>query len=647
MSPNSLAVKHLTRIPEIEATMANPLLSYIRNEVSTPMISPMRVTKLRVFFAIGLLVGSTVLATRSVHAAKGGGTAGRPRRGSKLDLELTRRHQRHDDDLLHVIITPVKGRHAAAAQTRRAHGDAIRAEHAIVDAFSATIHAKDLDALEADPDVASVSADAVVQSDAIVGETGQTSPSTLLETLGLDAVRDTGPTGKGIGIAVIDSGLERGSDLNGGEHDQQYDVTGGPRRVSPYDDYGHGTHVSGLIGGSGAGSQGDAEEIARDGNPHRIKVRVYRGIAPNARIISLKVLDSHGAGLTSDVIEAVEFAVQNRDRLKIDIINLSLGHPVFEPRTTDPLVQAVEAASRAGIVVVAAAGNFGRNPTTGVAGYGGITSPGNAESAITVGAVDTQDTVSRLDDTVASYSSRGPTWYDAGAKPDVVAPGSRLVAAAALRSSLYGEYPDRRVGWARKQPQYLRLSGTSMAAAVTTGVVALMLEAHEEHFKQPLTPNAVKALLEFSAIPLAGVDRLTQGSGNINADGAIRLAASVDPSVPAGAWWLTIGVDPSTTIGGDALPWGQAVIWGTTIMWGTTAYYNLGAWSSTIMWGTTVTWGSTIMWGTTDLVWDDPQSWASAIVWGDDALDVGSAADGTIDWSKVGPTTIMWGTVTP
>jgi len=201
------------------------------DQVSTPMISPIRVTKLHVFFAIGLLVGSTVLPTRSLYAAKGGGTAVRPRRGSKLDLELTRQHQRHDDDLLRVIITPAKGRHAAAVQTRRAHGDAIRAEHAIVDAFSVTIHAKDLDALEADPDVASVSADAVVNSDAIVSETGQTSPSSLLETLGLDAVRDAGPTGKGIGIAVIDSGLERGSDLNGGEHDQQYDVTGGPRRV--------------------------------------------------------------------------------------------------------------------------------------------------------------------------------------------------------------------------------------------------------------------------------------------------------------------------------------------------------------------------------------------------------------------------------
>jgi subtilisin family serine protease len=115
-----------------------------------------------------------------------------------------------------------------------------------------------------------------------------------------------------------------------------------------------------------------------------VNVRVYRGIAPKVRIVNLKVLDENGGGLTSTVIDAIEFAIANRAQLKIDIINLSLGHPVYEPRDTDPLVQAVEAAVRAGIVVVASAGNFGKNPDTGVEGYGGITSPGNAASAITV-----------------------------------------------------------------------------------------------------------------------------------------------------------------------------------------------------------------------------------------------------------------------
>ena len=116
----------------------------------------------------------------------------------------------------------------------------------------------------------------------------------------------------------------------------------------PYDDYGHGTHVAGLIGSSGATSNSK-----------------YAGIAPGAKLLSLKVLDGKGTGKTSDVINALEFAVANRTRFGINVINLSLGHPIYESATTDPLVQAVEAAIRAGIVVVVAAGNYGYNPLTG------------------------------------------------------------------------------------------------------------------------------------------------------------------------------------------------------------------------------------------------------------------------------------------
>jgi serine protease AprX len=517
-------------------------------------------------------------------------------------------------------------------------------EHTIVDAFSAEVDANELDRLEADPDVANVSVDAVVTSDAAADSVNQAIPSTLLGTLGLDNTRDTDRSGRGVGIAVIDSGLERGTDLDGGEHDQQYDFAGGFRRVSPYDDYGHGTHVSGLISGSGKSSEREWDEIGRDGKPHRFKVRVYQGVAPGARTISLKVLNSAGGGLTSDVIDAIEFAVANRERLKIDVINLSLGHPIYEPQATDPLVQAVEAAVRSGIVVVASAGNFGRNPNTGVQGYAGITSPGNAPSAITVGSVDTGGTVSRLDDRIASYSSRGPTWYDATAKPDVVAPGHRLVAAAALRSSLYAEQPGRRVGWGNKKQQYLMLSGTSMAAAVTSGVVALMIEAHREHFKEPLTPNAIKALLEFSAIPLPGVDYLTQGAGSVNAAGAIALAASADAASPSGSWWLTTGIEPRTTIDGTTFSWGQVVVWGNVVVWGSTAYYNLDAWALNTIWGDVVVWGNVVVWGSqTDVVWDDPQSWANVVVWGSGLLDVGASAEGRVDWDSVGPTTVIWG----
>ena len=167
--------------------------------------------------------------------------------------------------------------------------------------------------------------------------------------------------------------------------------------------------MAGLIASSGVSSNG-----------------LYKGVAPGVRLIRMRVLDQNGQGRTSDVINAITFATANKRALGIDIINLSLGHPIYEASATDPLVQAVEQATRAGIIVVTAAGNSGANLQTGRTGYAGVTSPGNARSAITVGAVDTNGTATRRDDRIAPYSSRGPTWYDGEVKPDIVAPGHRL-----------------------------------------------------------------------------------------------------------------------------------------------------------------------------------------------------------------------------
>jgi serine protease AprX len=346
------------------------------------------------------------------------------------------------------------------------------------------------------------------------------------------------------------------------------------------------------------------------------------------------------------VIQAIDFAVANQQQLGIDIINLSLGHPIYESASTDPLVRAVERAVRAGLVVVVAAGNYGTNEQTGLPGYAGITSPGNAPSAITVGAVNTQNTVSRLDDAVASYSSRGPTWFDAYAKPDIVAPGHALISDAAVHGSLYKELPTKRV-WTpgTKHPQYMRLSGTSMATAVTTGVVARMLEAHNTRFQTPLTPNAVKAFLEFSALPVSGADALTQGTGSLNGAGAVALASTADTSVPPKSWWLVNGVSPTTTIAETSLPWSQTIVWGGTIVWGTFVYYNEPAWSQTIVWGTAIVWGTTIV-GGSNVVWEqDPTTWSSAIVWGTNLI---GTTDGTaIVWgtTQVSPSTIVWGSL--
>jgi serine protease AprX len=296
----------------------------------------------------------------------------------------------------------------------------------------------------------------------------------------------------------------------------------------------------------------------------------------------------------------------------------------------------VERASRAGVIVVAAAGNYGKNPETGLPGYAGISSPGNAPSAITAGAVAVQNTVTRSDDRIPDYSSSGPSWYDAFAKPDIASPGHNIVAVAAKKGSLYLTYPQLKAA----DGDYMNLSGTSMATAVTTGSIALMLEANRAANnypnRPPLTPNAVKAVLQYTAFGLhddTGIEYnpLRKGAGSLNTKGAIDLARTIDTSSPAHNYWLTSTPRPWTTIGGESLVWNQGIIWGSSIMWGTTIQVNETAWGSSIMWGTGTSWGSSIMWGT-NVVWSDPQSWADSIMWGTNTIgqDNGSS--------------IMWGT---
>ncbi|HEX5324694.1 MAG TPA: S8 family serine peptidase, partial [Capsulimonadaceae bacterium] len=231
-----------------------------------------------------------------------------------------------------------------------------------------------------------------------------------------------GVLGDGIGIAVVDSGIGINPDLKGGGLGGEKlvawkDFVGG--KNAPYDDYGHGTHVAGILAGSG--------QMSTTYNTQ------FPGIAPHANLIGVKVLDSTGAGTTSNVILGIDWCIQNAGAYKIRIINLSLGHPVYESYTTDPLCQEVENAWKAGIVVVVAAGNDGRlnaSTTSGVTDncgygtcYGSIESPGNDPSVITVGAMKSIDG-NRADDLIATYSSRGPTMGDDILKPDIVAYGN-------------------------------------------------------------------------------------------------------------------------------------------------------------------------------------------------------------------------------
>src|SRR5438874_1171152 len=494
---------------------------------------------------VAVVVGFATIETTTTAASAA-------RKHLRLDTSLRAAIESGAHDAQRVIIRVRPDARAAVRRSLAAHGDAVLAEHESIDAITAVVGADELEALASDDAVVGISQDAVVRPHGLLGLVGGVvggvvnvvgnvvgillpngadtsgpvvAPAVLRQTLGVDS---TSWAGRGVGVAVIDSGLEMSSEFSN-RITASYDFRNGASlSIAPTDEYGHGTHVAGTIGGSGALSYNAA----------------YHGLAPKVKFVVLKVLDGTGAGLTSDVNRAIDFAVANKSALGIDIINLSLGHPIYEPAATDPLVQAVERATRAGVIVVAAAGNYGKNPTTGATGYGGITSPGNAPSAITVGAVKIQNTVPRGEARVDDYSSAGPTWYDAYAKPDVVSPGHNIVAVAAKNGYLYKTYPQLKADDA----EYMLLSGTSMATAVTTGSIALLIEANRSANGYPsrpsLAPNAVKAILEHTALDIhddAGLeyDPLREGAGSLNAKGAIDLGRAVDTSAPTGTLWLT------------------------------------------------------------------------------------------------------------
>jgi serine protease AprX len=309
-----------------------------------------------------------------------------------------------------------------------------------------------------------------------------------------------------VGVAIIDSGIDSAHVALRNRVIATVDFTGG----NGVDGYGHGTHVAAVIAGQ-------RSEVL-DGS-------TFQGIASGAHLINLRVLNERGAGRASSVIEAIDWAIDNRDLYQIRIINLSIGAPVLQPYRDDPLCEAVERAVAAGIIVVTSAGNHGVS-REGTLQYGSVTSPGNDPNVITVGALDAHNTADRRDDTVASYSSRGPTAYDLVMKPDLVAPGSQVVSAEVAGSLLLRIRPERHVtGFAENA--YMELSGTSMSAGVVSGAVALLLE------KRPrLSAGEVKAVLVSTSSRMPE-GPLASGAGSLDVFAACQLLEILarDPSL--------------------------------------------------------------------------------------------------------------------
>jgi len=455
-------------------------------------------------------------------------------------------------------------------------------------------------------------------------------------------------TGKGITVAVIDSGVNATADLTTGVSRVIYreDFTGGN---NPNDQFGHGTHVASMLGGDGSLSEGNKF------------FRTFRGVAPEVRIVSLKVLDAKGMGTESAVVRAIDRAISLSRILNIRVINLSLGRPVLESYKTDPLCQAVERAWKAGIVVVVAAGNEGRNNLAKTKGYGMIMSPGNDPYVITVGAMkDMANNGSRTDDQIASYSSKGPSAADHVIKPDLVAPGNMIIADAVPGSLLWNTAPasakvKRNVYEYTTSTaftsDYIRLSGTSMSAALVSGAAALMLDRDDD-----LSPNTIKARLmktAYKTFPRRSktvvngktywsyYDIFTVGAGFLDVQAALRnrdvVRRTQSAQSPVAAWnkktkkAVMLVMSQNIIWGGDEEAWGTNIIWGgdevsgENIIWGgdeVTAFNIIWGGDEEAVWGESgvagnnIIWGSNIIWGGDDNSWGGESVRTTNIIWG-------------------------------
>jgi len=445
-------------------------------------------------------------------------------------------------------------------------------------------------------------------------------------------------SGSGIGVAVIDSGINSGKDFtlsngSGSRIVYNQNFASGPNTAA--DLYGHGTHVAGILAGNGMNSKGTNFR------------KTFMGIADNANLINLRVLDQSGAGRDSAVIAAIQKAISLKSKYNIRVINLSLGRPVYESYKLDPLCQAVEAAWKAGIVVVVAAGNEGRNDTAGTDGYGTIAAPGNDPYAITVGAMKPMGTWSRADDLIASYSSKGPTLIDHVVKPDIVAPGNMAISVlASTNATLVKASPKNIVALSsysngKGTSSYFTLSGTSMATPVVCGAVALLVQKNPS-----LTPDQVKARLMKSAYktfprtstakdPTTGksytsqYDIFTVGAGYLDIQAALS-STDLAPATVGSARSPLVARDKSGNVylvKGTSVLWGGSIMWGTSVVWGTSVLWGTSVAGESVLWGSSAPWGSSSDNGYSVL-------WGSSVVWGTSAQNLSEAIPIEIEGEK-------------
>ncbi|MGH2756713.1 MAG: S8 family serine peptidase [Actinomycetota bacterium] len=431
-------------------------------------------------------------------------------------------------NLVSVIVREIGGAGSAPEEAVIDAGGNVGRHIKIIDGFVAEIPANEVGHLSARPDVHSVTPNAPVRFLHHNAEHTKGGSKTAYNTFGEDMLRyvtnvavgakpyyDAGFTGKGIGVALIDTGVAPVPGLNGPGK-----IIDGPdlsfesqtHNLKHLDGYGHGTHLAGIIAGR------DPDEMWSS----TMTSLPFWGVAPGAHVINIKVGDAYGATDVSQIIAAIDWVVQHRNDagLNIRVLNLSFGTDGVQDYRIDPLAYAAEVAWRKGIAVVVAAGNDGYGSTQ-------LNNPAYDPFVMAVGGSDTKNTFDFADDTLGTFSSRGT----AQRYPDFVAPGNSIV-------SLYppGGVVDKAHGWkAKVGTRYFKGTGTSQAAAVVSGAVALLLEQ-----RPALTPDQVRKLLISTATPLPSADVQSQGAGMVNLAAAFKTHAPNERQA-AQPWELSTG----------------------------------------------------------------------------------------------------------
>jgi serine protease AprX len=434
----------------------------------------------RLVAATGTTLVTTVVTLTSVGATTAAGTAWTSAGGPRVSS----------------VVIARTGHVADAAAAVRAAGGRIGAALPIVNGFKASVSASAAARLNRSATVVSVTPDSSLQS-ASSSYDPEVAGSSYAASARATGVWANGNTGQNVTVAVLDTGVASVPDLSGR-------LIAGPdlsgEGNSLHDSYGHGTVMAGLIAGSGQQSGG-----------------AYPGIAPGARIVSVKVAGRSGAADVSQVLGGLQWIGTFAAKYNIKVVSLAWGSDSHQSSLVDPLDFAVERLWGMGITVVTSAGNAGPGPMT-------ITKPGDDPAVVTVGAFNDLATVDSADDAGLDFSSRGPT-ADGVSKPDVIAPGRTLVAVRSPGSTVEHNNPQALVTGG-----YIRGSGTSQATAVTAGGAALILAA-----RPSLTPDQVKYALKSTARPISNLGSAAQGAGELRLSRAVTASTSAAPTQPLSA----------------------------------------------------------------------------------------------------------------